>query len=723
MKKKRGSLPTLFCEWVVGTTIPAALGPIPKKPSPKRDIVSVEVVTDDETEEDTLRITYPRSGRSRDNTSSKDVIVKRVRFEDGPAKSALKNGSTAAASNEASTDSGAEASAESSDSEATPPEPPPTPKKESKRAKKKAQKEKEPADSSKNEVDSNTHPQESEAAQNGNGKKEEQPSTDAVDNADGKKEEQPSTDAVNDADPHPTCECLSCVDGRKKQQCKKKCKAPEPKADENKPQVQPEGASKDEAPAQEPGNAADDSSNKDKDKQNGEKQEDSAKNGEAKPEGDDKGQEPSQQAQTEEKESQKESDKSAKDPAQNNVYPPHPRFIEPIRAEVLHMEKVMEAPEDPIPNAYYDAESKVVRVYYGPMYGHHGQMLYPRHDPSYRPMPMGMHYPYHHGFHPGPGPDKHDLQGMPTAGWNPYYPSAGGFPAAYPGYIPSGPPPWPVANPQAGNDKGAFSKFGAPVPPAVPTSSKDQDVAGADNVFPPTTKPNPYIPKRSQFSGFGSNNNNNGNRNGNNAGKVASDGNPGSRSKKNDGNSNCNTNSGKSGQQSGSRSKQSQRGQSAAQDTTSGWGNNSQEGSNNGNNTWANGETGSNNGNNTWGNGGSGSNNGNDTWGNGRSGSNNGNDTWGNGGTGSNNGNDTWGHGGTGSNNEQSSWDNNDTATNTGQGEWANGTNTASGNDNNVMPGAWTGSPSGAGSSWQDPTMAASTNGRVDKVDSPIVDW
>lgn len=62
---------------MVGTTISAALGPLPRKPPKRREVVTVEVLTDDETEEDTLIITYPRSGGSRKVADAKDAAVKK----------------------------------------------------------------------------------------------------------------------------------------------------------------------------------------------------------------------------------------------------------------------------------------------------------------------------------------------------------------------------------------------------------------------------------------------------------------------------------------------------------------------------------------------------------------------------------------------------------------------------------------------------------------------
>ncbi|KAL2680943.1 hypothetical protein Neosp_008546 [[Neocosmospora] mangrovei] len=114
-KKQR---PSLFCEWVVGTTIESALGPIPKKPKKpkKRDVVRVEVTTDDESEEDTIKITYPRTGRSTPPPQEAKTIVKRVRFEDTP-KSALKKSPTPVEALEEASDSGSEPESDSSQSD------------------------------------------------------------------------------------------------------------------------------------------------------------------------------------------------------------------------------------------------------------------------------------------------------------------------------------------------------------------------------------------------------------------------------------------------------------------------------------------------------------------------------------------------------------------------------------------------------------------------------
>lgn len=170
-----------------------------------------------------------------------------------------------------------------------------------------------------------------------------------------------------------------------------------------------------------------------------------------------------------------------------------PNYIEPVRAEVVLTERVVESPNDPPPNAYYDAEHNVMRVYHGPVWGSNSnQGLYPRKGTSSRPLPIGMPHPsqnpYLGGFNQdhgkgqrgqGQGPDEDNnimpvTQGMPRNAWSAMCP-----PPGFPPYDPQfgGPPYWqppmpPFASAPAGD--------GAPRAP----SSHDKDKAGASNVMP-----------------------------------------------------------------------------------------------------------------------------------------------------------------------------------------------------------------------------------------------
>jgi hypothetical protein len=170
-----------------------------------------------------------------------------------------------------------------------------------------------------------------------------------------------------------------------------------------------------------------------------------------------------------------------------DMHPRRPNYIAPVRAEVVQTERVIETPYDPAPNAYFDDEHGVVRIYHGGAYGsnaNHG--LYPRRDKPFRPMPMGVPHPlqnpYLGGFNQPQGYNAGDennqnvpvTQGMPVNAWNAMY-GPPGMPAdpnfAYPGQN------WPHQMHGYGMGKGAR-----------PPSTHDKNKAGADNVMPPEIK-------------------------------------------------------------------------------------------------------------------------------------------------------------------------------------------------------------------------------------------
>ena len=57
---------------------------------------------------------------------------------------------------------------------------------------------------------------------------------------------------------------------------------------------------------------------------------------------------------------------------------PMPDYIMGPQAHVLHVEHAMESPHDPRPNAFYDNDNGVMRVYHGPAYGNPVGVLYPK---------------------------------------------------------------------------------------------------------------------------------------------------------------------------------------------------------------------------------------------------------------------------------------------------------------------------------------------------------
>lgn len=71
-----------------------------------------------------------------------------------------------------------------------------------------------------------------------------------------------------------------------------------------------------------------------------------------------------------------------------------PHLLGPVRTEVVQTERVIETPEDPSPNAFYDPRANIMRVYHGPVWGTHpNQGLYPLKDARNVPLPMGMPHP------------------------------------------------------------------------------------------------------------------------------------------------------------------------------------------------------------------------------------------------------------------------------------------------------------------------------------------
>ena len=120
MPRNSSDTPYLFCEWVVGTTIPAAMERKHRKRHRKRDVVTVEITTDDESEKDTVKISYPRTSRWASIAAAEEAaeaVVKKVRFEDRhPTRSSMRKNRQKSTSEDATSGSDGDIS---SDSEAS----------------------------------------------------------------------------------------------------------------------------------------------------------------------------------------------------------------------------------------------------------------------------------------------------------------------------------------------------------------------------------------------------------------------------------------------------------------------------------------------------------------------------------------------------------------------------------------------------------------------------
>lgn len=497
--KKEFRGPSNFCEWVVGTTIPTILGPEKKsrkQKSTKRGVIRVEVTTDDESAEDTLKISYPRdrSSRKKAATTSSKSKLKKVRFEQVPKKSALKKAAKPYAVFETSED---EDKASESSVDAS-------------------------SDSSHSRVilipesDLKFH-------------------TVKISN-DLKTDDSSENDSAASSEPSPSCKCIDCIRGRqklakrrrqalvlrtlssesddgsepetddsdeakrnskkkrnddeKKKQEKEKVKDREPPK-KNKKKKSPETPTveRDDSESEVKGDADDESSDSE---DNGKKKK--QQNKQQKGSKDDKGEQTEKkQADKDDKkkgssskkkaqdaaDSKKEQkDKNATDSDKSKLYPEampgpnirRPNLIAPIRAQVVQVEDVVESQEDPPPNSYYDKANNVLRSYHGPVYGgFQNGGLYPKRDPRYTALPTGtahpLRNPYFYGFNNAP-PQLSRLgqENRPEAQWPP---------GAWPGM------PWPNAPPY-----GQMPPTAEAPPPVKGSKGAFSDRAGRNNVVP-----------------------------------------------------------------------------------------------------------------------------------------------------------------------------------------------------------------------------------------------
>jgi hypothetical protein len=492
--------PKSFCEWVVGTSIESAMRPAQRKPR-RRSIVRLEVSTDDETEEDSIKLTYPRTGRAAARPKKRRPVVKKVRFQDAPPKSALKM-TTTTTTTTPDTSEESEGSVTTESEEATP----------------------EPTtDEASSEASASCET--SSAAESSD--EPSQPSPPAKPKRKSKKQKKAAESESSDidSDPHPTCKCSECVRGRrvlkkqgKKRETKEKQAAesvsensdseavstkPKAKTLKKKRKATVESESEDQTSESAPETTSEEEPpeppKKVKEKGGGNKKKQRQPKGEDAQQG---GNVAKEKARNKNEERQVESSRGAKrrDGQKKGYYPeafpgPHPRrpyYIEPVRAEVVQTERVIETPEDPRPNAYYDAEHNIIRVYHGPVWGGNpNQSLYPRRDPSLRPLPVGMPHPtknsYYYGFNnhlpqQQLGVDNLPVtQGMPTNSWTSMCPP--------PGYS-TGYPYGPIQDPGLygqgpGINGGAFHQMSG-ANGLGPSTAKDK--AGENNAAPGSIK-------------------------------------------------------------------------------------------------------------------------------------------------------------------------------------------------------------------------------------------
>ncbi|TLS27748.1 hypothetical protein PpBr36_00557 [Pyricularia pennisetigena] len=207
----------------------------------------------------------------------------------------------------------------------------------------------------------------------------------------------------------------------------------------------------------------------------------------------------------------------------SNIRPPN--LLMPVKAQVLQIEHAIETPDDPRPNAFIDSQYGVLRVYHGPAYGNALGSLYPRRSWSGKDLPLGtphpMHNPYIHSFgqhpqgqgHGGAVPDGQPSHNMMPPGW---YAMPGGDGHMMPninqwgmpntGYQP--PPAEPLPNPpvvtaQPPETGGISLKFDSQGRPITSGSAKgsNKDQGWATNVAPPPPTAGPKSNRSQQESG------------------------------------------------------------------------------------------------------------------------------------------------------------------------------------------------------------------------------
>lgn len=323
----------MFAEWVLGGPIIPLRQRAAKKAKPRKEIISVEVTTDDESQTDTLRVTYPRTRQT--------TPPKQVRFNGKPKKPALKPTPLESA-DEADTENTSESEAD---------------KKKvccCRRCVRRRRREKCTA----SDTDETTTDTAGETTEDDKKKKNK-----------GKNQQESSGDETSGKSDSGT----SDGEGKKKNKGKEKKKKDEKKEEKSE--------NKDKEDKKE--EKKDDEKEEKREEKKGDDREDKNDEGQK----DEKGKD----SKAEEKK-----DEAAKPHhcCPSSGIPAH--LIAPVRAQVVQTEAVIEGADDPRPNAFYDAAHNVMRVYYGPVYGNHDhRSLYPRHNANGLPLSMGMPYPAH----------------------------------------------------------------------------------------------------------------------------------------------------------------------------------------------------------------------------------------------------------------------------------------------------------------------------------------
>jgi hypothetical protein len=479
-------------EWMIGQNVPSKF----KKPpvSERRELLyRLEIATDDDEASDTISLTYPRTAkRHRAKAPITTAHPRKVRFIEVP-NSALKQSPLDLATE----------SAESSDGDV----------------------------SSKMETDATIESEDdTKSTQQDETGVEEEP----VKKKEKKKKTPDKTECrkttTSGSEPHPTCICHECISLRREKKAAEKQRAKERKhAEESETTDQSAEATEDEAPRKkakknsktkkpnkhkeesestqesevtEDAQTDDDSGTKREKKsmknmQNGKGTSSRAKQAKKSI----KNGIPTDNGSMERRKSKKEKKSRSEDSAVASLPKASglraPNLVLPIRAELFQVEHAIEAPEDPVPNAFVDTNQGVVRVYHGPRYGNPWATLYPKRGADGQPSPIGRQHPlqqpwYGGGENQGEPPAQQGHPPLPPPAPLAAQPPPGMPPPWVGGQVPMGygpPMMWPPHGPPMPPYPGFIPPIEGPFLPVHESKPKDsagyKDKGWDTNVGPP----------------------------------------------------------------------------------------------------------------------------------------------------------------------------------------------------------------------------------------------
>ncbi|KAI1496736.1 hypothetical protein F5X99DRAFT_421905 [Biscogniauxia marginata] len=459
--------PNTLYEWMIGQNLPRGKSKKSKKPR-TRSRLAFEVSTDDESESDVYKITLPSEKRDR---------TKKVRFVEEAPKSGLK--------------------APKEPSNPVPAEPAPEKLKQEKQAKNKS------CQSSKKDTDGDdakeVHAQhkakKAKQAEEANAKKAKQKKKDKGKKKKPEPESESEVTETTDTEPETEPETEESEEQSEEQSEKESEKESEDEKPKNKEKKKEKGKEKQKNNQKKNSNNDKKGGKKNKKQKSDDEEDKTASEPEPEPEP-----EAGPQSEPEPKTPKAEKKKRRKD-KKVTLPPHHPppevrhgNFLLPPRSHILHVEHAVEAPDDPRPNAFYDNENGVMRVYHGPAYGNPYGALYPKRIYRHQPLPVGtphpMYNPWYNGFqtvagqpvppHVPPQTPMRQIQAPQNGS-----PDASRWFQGYGMTTPAAAPDMPPAPDfEAGFDKKKYEKMVEKYSPSPPKKSKEGYDVWDSNVMP-----------------------------------------------------------------------------------------------------------------------------------------------------------------------------------------------------------------------------------------------